>query len=103
MADIPDDVMLIAPSVIAPIMKLKTQHLGSRNPRMHTDELLVALSICAVHDPYAARAMDAISQLRGSEAHSTVILAHADDKLFSKLGVSVTCEPLFEDKGLYHK
>jgi uncharacterized protein (UPF0371 family) len=83
-------------------MKLKTQHLGSNNPRMHTDELLVALSICAVHDSYAARAMDAISKLRGSEAHSTVILAHADEKILTKLGITVTSEPRFEEKRLYH-
>ena len=69
---------------------------------MHTDELLLALSICAVTDRYAAMAMDELNNLRGSEVHSTVILAHADDKLFSRLGAHVTCEPMFEEKRLYH-
>ena len=78
------------------------EHLGSKNPRMHTDELLIALSICAVTDEYAALAMEELNNLRGSEIHSTVILAHADDKQFGKLGTYVTCEPVFEDKKLFH-
>ena len=102
-AGIPDEIMLISPAIIEPIMALKTDHLGSKNPRMHTDELLLALSICAVNDDFAKRAMGAIGAIRGSEVHSTVILAHADDKLFTKLGAQVTCEPVFEEKGLYHK
>ena len=69
---------------------------------MHTDELLIALSICAVTDEYAALAMEELNNLRGSEIHSTVILAHADDKLFGKLGTYVTCEPVFEEKKLFH-
>ncbi|MBO5041547.1 MAG: DUF1846 domain-containing protein [Clostridia bacterium] len=101
LADIPDEIKLISPEVIEPIMHLKT-HLGSRNPRMHTDELLIALSICAVTDAYAARAMEELDRVRGSEIHSTVILAHADEKLFGKLGAHVTSDPLFEEKKLYH-
>ncbi len=101
LADIPDEIKLISPEVIEPIMHLKT-HLGSRNPRMHTDELLIALSICAVTDAYAARAMEELDRIRGSEIHSTVILAHADEKLFGKLGARVTSDPLFEEKKLYH-
>ncbi len=101
LADIPDEIKLISPEVIEPIMHLKT-HLGSRNPRMHTDELLVALSICAVTDEYAARAMEELDRIKGSEIHSTVILAHADEKLFGKLGARVTSDPLFEEKKLYH-
>ena len=103
MADIPDEIMLISPDIIAPIMQLKKEHLGSRNPRMHTDELLLALSICARDDENAAKAMNALGKIHGSEVHSTVILAHADEKLFAKLGACVTCEPVFEEKGLYHK
>ncbi len=102
LARIPDEVNLISPSVIEPIQHLKVEHLGSHNPRMHTDELLLALSICAVTDEYASLAMDELANLRGSEIHSTVILAHADDKLFGKLGTYVTCEPVFEEKKLYH-
>ncbi len=99
---IPDEIDLISPEVIQPIMHLKVEHLGSRNPRMHTDELLLALSICAVTDPNASLAMESLSELRGSEVHSTVILAHCDEKLFGKLGTYVTADPVFEDKNLYH-
>ena len=101
LADIPDEIKLISPEVIEPIMHLKT-HLGSRNPRMHTDELLIALSICAGTDEYAARAMEELDRMHGSEIHSTVILAHADNKLFSKLGAQVTSDPVYEVKSLYH-
>jgi len=69
---------------------------------MHTDELLIALSICAVTDDYAARAMEELDKMHGSEVHSTVILAHADEKLFGKLGAHVTSDPVFEEKKLYH-
>ena len=102
LARIPDKIDLISPEVIAPIQHLKVEHLGSKNPRMHTDELLIALSICAVTDEYAAMAVEELNNLRGSEIHSTVILAHADDKLFGKLGTYVTCEPVFEEKKLFH-
>ena len=101
-AGIPDEIDLISPDVIKPIMHLKVEHLGSRNPRMHTDELLLALSICAVTSPYASQAMESLGNLRGSEVHSTVILAHSDEKLFGKLGTYVTCDPVFEEKHLYH-
>lgn len=101
-AHIDDDIKLISPTVIQPIMHLKTEHLGSRNPRIHTDELMIALSICATTDAYAAKAMASLAELRGSEIHSTVILAHADEKLFGKLGAYVTCDPVFEEKSLYH-
>ena len=102
LAHVPDEIKLISPEVIAPIQHLKVEHLGAKNPRMHTDELLIALSICAVTDEYASRAMEELNNLRGSEVHSTVILAHADDKLFGKLGTYVTCEPVFEEKKLFH-
>ena len=102
LARVPDEINLISPEVIAPIQHLKVEHLGSKNPRMHTDELLIALSICAVSDEYASMAMEELNNLRGSEIHSTVILAHADDKLFGKLGTYVTCEPVFEEKKLFH-
>ena len=102
LAGIDDSIHLISPTVIEPIQKLKVDHMGNHNPRLHTDEVLIALSICAVTDEYASRAMDELANLRGSEVHSTVILAHADDKLFGKLGAHVTCEPTFEEKKLYH-
>lgn len=102
LAGIDDGIMLISPEVIAPIMTLKCDHLGSKNPRMHTDELLIALSICAQSDGYAARALSAIGKLRGSQVHSTVILSHADENVFNKLGACTTSEPAYEEKCLFH-
>ena len=80
----------------------KVEHLGGHNPRLHTDETLEALSICAVTDPMAERAMEQLGSLRGCEAHSTVILARVDENLFQKLGVNVTCEPRYQIKKLFH-
>jgi len=94
--------LLIAPNIIAPIQHLKVGHLGGHNPRLHTDETLEALSICAVSDPLAERAMEQLSALRGCEAHSTVILPRVDENLFQKLGVNVTCEPRYQVKRLFH-
>ena len=102
LADIPDEIQLISSEVIEPIQKLKVGHMGAHNPRMHTDELLIALSICAVTDPIAARAMAALDSLRGSEVHSTVILSSADEGVFRKLGMNVTCEGQYQTKKLYH-
>ena len=102
LSGIDDNIMLISPEVISPIMALKSDHLGSKNPRMHTDELLIALSICAQSDEYAARALSAIGKLRGSQVHSTVILSHADENVFTKLGACTTCDPVYEEKCLFH-
>ena len=77
--------------------------MGNRNPRLHTDETLVALAICAATDQNAEKAMDALSDLKGCEAHSTVILSQVDEGMFGKLGVNITCEPTYETKRLYHK
>ena len=97
------DIHLISPIVIEPIQKLKTTHLGSVNPRLHTDEILVALSICAATNPTAELAMAQLKKLRGCEAHSTVILSHVDEDTFRRLGVNLTCEPQYQSKKLYHK
>ena len=94
--------LLIAPYIIEPIQHLKVEHLGGHNPRLHTDETLEALSICAVNDPMAERAMEQLGSLRGCEAHSTVILSRVDENLFQKLGVNVTCEPRYQVKKLFH-
>ena len=102
LAGIEKSQLLIAPDIIAPIQHLKVEHLGGHNPRLHTDETLEALSICAVTDPFAERAMDQLSSLRGCEAHSTVILSRVDENLFQKLGVNVTCEPRYQVKRLFH-
>ena len=91
-----DELHLIAPEVIDPIQHLKVNHLGNRNPRLHTDEVLIALSICAATDPKAEKAMEQLSKLRGCDVHSTVILSAVDEKVFKRLGVNLTCEPKFK-------
>jgi uncharacterized protein (UPF0371 family) len=67
--------------------------MGSMNPRLHTDEVLIALSICAVTEPLAKRAIEQLDKLKGCEIHSSVILSHVDQKTFKALGAHVTCEP----------
>ena len=96
-AGIDDDVLLMSPNVIEPIMNLKVQHLGNNNPRIHTDETLIALSICANEDENARKAMEQISKLRGCEVHSTVILSAVDERIFKRLGVNLTCEPKYSN------
>ena len=102
LAGIDDDILLISPAVIEPIQKLKTEHMGNTNPRLHMDEVLIALSICAVTAPIAAKALDQLEKLKCTEAHSTVILSRVDENVFKKLGVNVTCEPQYQTKKLYH-
>lgn len=94
-AGLPDEVLLMSPHVIEPIQNLKVQHLGNNNPRIHTDETLYALAICAATDENAARAMAQLSRLRGCEVHSTVILSAVDERIFKRLGINLTCEPKF--------
>ncbi len=103
MAGIPDEVKLIAPEVIEPIQHLKTAHLGNRNPRLHTNEVLIALSICAAEDPNAELCMKELENLRFCEVHSSVILSAVDEGTFHSLGVNVTTEPRYESKKLYHR
>jgi uncharacterized protein (UPF0371 family) len=100
---ISDALHLISPVIIEPIQDLKVNHLGNHNPRLHTDEVLVALSICAATNPTAELAMQQLQNLRGCEAHSTVILSQVDDNVFRKLGINLTCEPKYQTKKLYHK
>ena len=97
------DIHLISPIVIEPIQQLKTQDLGGHNPRLHTDEILIALSISAATNPTAELAMNQLPRSRGCEAHSSVILSQVDDSTFKKLGVHLTCEPTYQTKKLYHK
>ena len=103
LAGIEDNVQLISPTTIGPIQALKVKHLGNRNPRLHTDEVLIALSICAATDEKAQRAMEQLQNLRGSEGHSSVILSQVDMNVFRKLGVNITCEPDYQSQKLYHK
>ena len=94
---------LISPSVIEPIQALKCDYLGNHNPRLHTDEILLALSICAATDETAARAIRQLPHLKSCEAHSTVILAPVDDNVFRRLKVNITCDPRYQSHKLYHK
>ena len=96
LAGVPDEVHLIAPAVIEPIQHLKVDHLGNRNPRLHIDEVLIALSISATTDPAAAKAMEQLHKLRGCDVHSSVILSAVDEKTFKRLGVNVTCQPQYK-------
>ena len=92
----PDELHLISPVAIDPIQHLKVDHLGNRNPRLHTDETLIALSISAATNPTAEFAMEQLSKLRGCEVHSSVILSSVDEKVFKRLGVNLTCEPKYK-------
>ncbi len=99
---IPDEIHLIAPSAIEPIQKLKVNYLGSKNPRLHTDEVLIALSMCAATDLNAQKALDQLSKLKGCQAHTSVMLSRVDISSFQKLGVNLTSEPIYEHAKIYH-
>ena len=103
LAGIDDRALLISPEVIEPIQKLKIDHMGNRNPRLHTDEILIALAVSAVSEDNAAQAMARLKSLEGSEAHATVILSRVDENVFQKLGVNITCEPQYETQKLYRR
>ena len=103
LSGIDKDTDVISHSVIEPIQKLKTEILGNHNPRLHSDEVLIALTISAGFDSHSAEAMKHLPDLRGCEAHSTVILAQSDDGVFRKLGINLSCEPKYTTKKLYHK
>ncbi|MBR2730509.1 MAG: DUF1846 family protein, partial [Clostridia bacterium] len=103
LAGLPDDLLMIDPSIIEPIQKLKIGILKNHNPRLHSDETLIALSMSANMNPAAKRALAAVSGLAGCEAHSTVILSQVDLDVYRKLGINLTCEPRYQTKKLYHK
>ena len=96
-------VKLIEPEVVKPIQGLKIDHLGSRNPRLHSNEILIALAITATENPDAARAMEELGNLKGSEAHSTIILTDEDKNVLRKLGINVTFDPYYQYDRLYRK
>ncbi len=102
LADIDDRIDLISPEILEPITNLKVKTFGSKNPRLHPNELLIALSICAVTDPIAAKAQEQLPNLRLCEMHSSVILSENDENTMKKLGIHLTCEPCYESKRLYH-
>ena len=102
LAGIPHENHVISPEAIRPIQELKTQYLGSKNPRLHTDETLIALSVSAANNPEARKALEQLPSLRGCQAHTSVMLSSVDIWEFRKLGIELTCEPKFEKEKIYH-
>ena len=104
LAGMDDDIHLLSPESIEPIQTLKTKHLGSKNPRLHTDEVLIALSVSAAKDDNARKALEQIKELAGCDVHTTTILGSVDEGIFRNLGVLVTSDPVFaRKKALYQK
>ncbi len=102
LAGVSKETKLISPEILAPVQALKLNHLGNHNPRLHTNEVLIALSICATTDENAARCMEKLSELRGCEVHSSVLLAAVDENVFRRLGCNLTSEPIYQTKKLFH-
>ena len=94
LAGIDHTLKLIPQDLIEPIQKTKTEYLGGNNPRLHTDEVLVALSVLSTHDENCRKALESLPELRGCQAHCTVMLSEVDRKIFKKLGVGLTCDPV---------
>ena len=103
LAGIDKDTDVISHEILEPIQHLKTAHLGNHNPRLHTDEVLIALAVSAANSENARRALGAIDALRGSEVHSTVILSQVDTSTFRKLGMHLSCEAAYQTKKLFHR
>ena len=103
LAGIDEEAHLVLPAAIEPIQNVKVGALGSVNPRLHSDEILIALAISATGNPQARKALDCLSDLRGCEAHSSVILSSVDSSIYKKLGLHLTCEPQYESNKLFHK
>ena len=100
---IDDEIPLLQPQIIEPVQELKCKYLGNHNPRLHTDEVLVALSVSAATSEMAARAIEQLPKLKGLEAHTTVILSPVDENVFRRLGVNLTSDPVYQTHKLYHK
>lgn len=103
LAGIDPEIDLLAAETIKPIQELKTKHLGNINPRLHMDEVLIALAVAATTDPNAKAAMDQLPRLRGLNVHTSVILGPVDERIFRTLGVLITSEPVYQTKKLYRK
>lgn len=103
LANIPKEVDILDAAVIEPIQKLKVHSFGSNNPRLHTDEILIALAMSAVTNPTAKIAMEQLPKLRNADAHATVILSETDTRILKKLGILMTTEPTYETERLYRK
>ncbi len=98
-----DDVDVISDDVLEPICHLKTEHLGNRNPRLHSNETLLALTISSSTNPLAELLIDNADKLRGCDAYFSVIISSTDEKLYKTLGINVCCEPKYEQHRYYHK
>ena len=94
LAGIAHEVKIIPQSVIEPIQNTKIEYLGAKNPRLHTDEVLVALSVVSENDDNCRLALEQLPKLRGCQVHSTVMLSEVDRKIFKKLGCGLTCDPV---------
>ena len=102
LAEIPDENHLLSSAVIRPVQDLKVQYLGNQNPRLHTDEVLVALSVSAAGDENARKALDCLPLLKDCNAHCSVILSAVDADIFRRLRINMTCEPKYQNNNLYH-
>ena len=98
LGEVEHDIHLISPEAIEPIQELKTKYLGGKNPRLHTDEVLIALSISAMNDLHARKALEQLPKLKGCQVHTSVMLSDVDIKTFKKLGVDLTSEPIIKGK-----
>ena len=102
LAGIDHEIKVISPESIEPIQKLKVDYLKSKNPRLHTDEVLIALSTSAASNKNALLALEQLPHLNGCQAHTSVMLSDVDIKMFKKLGVQLTCEAVYEREQVYH-
>jgi len=102
LSGIADDIFLLSPIVLEPILKLKTDYMHSEDSRLNLEEVLIALSISAPTNPLVGRTMSKLPELRNCEAHSTVMLTRSDEAIFRKFGINLTCEPEFPSKDLYY-
>ncbi len=101
LAKIDDSIDLISPEIIVPVQELKTVYLGNDNPRLHPNEIMVALASCSIMNPQAKKALKQLKKLKGCDVHTTVILSSADEKFFRTLGVNLTSDPIYSNKKLF--
>ena len=94
LAGVEHDTKLIKPEAIEPIQNLKVRYLGGKNPRLHTDEVLIALALAACNDENAQRSLEQLPSLKGCQAHTSVMLSEVDIKIYKRLGVDLTSEPV---------
>jgi uncharacterized protein (UPF0371 family) len=102
LANIADEIHLISPVILEPIINLKSKNLGSKSTTLDCEEILIALSICAVTNPMAEVALGKLTMLKGCEAHSTTILSRNDEETFRRLDINVTCDPIYSSESLYY-